>query len=252
MNYEISIIIPHYNSWEKLKRLLDSIGIKEQIQVIVVDDCSTNENDVFVCSEYSHVEFYKMPVNGGSGACRNYGLAHALGKWVLFADADDYFLDGFDETLRKYSNSGADIIFFIPTSIVEGEKRESNRHKDYKELIQNYEFLRDIVSENKLRYRFNPPWSKMIRKEMISENEICFEETRVSNDVMFSVRCGYYAKEIVTEEKTIYCITQGINSLTTKKDFNSIVVRLGEMVKTYRFLRARIPEKEIKQFERSK
>ena len=249
MNQVISIIIPHYNSWDKLGRLLDSIGEQEFIQVIVVDDCSPEENKVFCESDYKNVEFYSLSVNRGAGACRNYGLKHATGEWVLFADADDFFVDNYFLLLKKHIKSTADIIFFVPTSVYEGETRVGTRHLDYEKLILDYHQSRDKTTENKLRYRFNSPCSKMIRKKIIDENQISFEEVKVSNDVLFSVKCGYYAKGLLIEEVPIYCITQGMRSLTTKKDFISIYTRLGEMVKTYKFLRQFLCEKEIKQLE---
>ena len=43
-NYLYSIVIPHYNSPTLLQRMLDSIPQREDIQIIVIDDCSSNEN----------------------------------------------------------------------------------------------------------------------------------------------------------------------------------------------------------------
>lgn len=39
-----SIIIPHYNAPHLLERCLKSIPVREDIQVIVVDDCSPAVN----------------------------------------------------------------------------------------------------------------------------------------------------------------------------------------------------------------
>ena len=41
---QLSIIIPHYNSPNLLKRMLNSIPEREDIEIIVVDDCSKSEN----------------------------------------------------------------------------------------------------------------------------------------------------------------------------------------------------------------
>jgi glycosyltransferase involved in cell wall biosynthesis len=57
----ISIIIPHYNTPALLKRLLDSIGFHEDVQIIVIDDKSTKDLSVFqaVKAEYQsdHTRF---------------------------------------------------------------------------------------------------------------------------------------------------------------------------------------------------
>ena len=82
-----------------LLRCLGSIPIREDVQVIVADDNSdiTEVDDVNLFSlpeKYPHVEFiWGKNENGrkGAGYARNLGLEKAKGKWLVFADADDFF-----------------------------------------------------------------------------------------------------------------------------------------------------------------
>src|SRR5699024_3371812 len=115
--YNLSIIIPHYNSTSSLKKLINTIPDVNEIQVIIIDDHSDAEhkNELIKFEKHfnrSNVEFYNNdPNKKGAGACRNIGLLHARGKWLLFADADDYFLEGFFDTVKKYFNSKCDVVF---------------------------------------------------------------------------------------------------------------------------------------------
>lgn len=43
----------------------------------------------------TNVEIYHNSKKKGAGTCRNIGLERARGKWLLFADSDDLFLDNF-------------------------------------------------------------------------------------------------------------------------------------------------------------
>ena len=96
INY--SIIIPHYNSPDLLMRCLMSIPVKENIQVIVIDDCSPNSDDYLV--RYSELqEYYKTPRGGSAGRARNIGLDYVKGKWVICVDADDLFVENIEEFL---------------------------------------------------------------------------------------------------------------------------------------------------------
>ena len=94
MDIMYSVIIPHKNIPKLLERCLQSIPSRNDIQIIVVDDCS--DKDVIckverLCSLYNTL-LIKTTEGKGAGYVRNIGLTRAIGKWVLFADADDFFL----------------------------------------------------------------------------------------------------------------------------------------------------------------
>lgn len=89
-----SIVIPTYNSYEKLLRAIQSIHEQTygEYEIIVVDDGSTDETkDTIPALELDKVRyFYKN--NGGPASARNVGISHAQGKYVCFLDADDAFM----------------------------------------------------------------------------------------------------------------------------------------------------------------
>lgn len=96
--YKISIIIPHYNSTLSLKYLLSTIPDKPEIQVIVVDDRSTLDNErydkLIKTVRRENILFLRnTSENKGAGVCRNIGLNYAKGEWILFSDSDDYFIE---------------------------------------------------------------------------------------------------------------------------------------------------------------
>jgi len=93
---QISIIIPTYNRPKRLDGLLSSVCAKEldKIEIIVVDDCSTNENKNILRSiqkKYitSPIKFIWNEVNKGGGKTRNIGAAESSGEWIWFIDDDD-------------------------------------------------------------------------------------------------------------------------------------------------------------------
>lgn len=245
---KLSIIIPHYNSCELVKKLLASIPMKEEIQVILVDDDSTE--DTRELQEYAksrQVEFYKNDSDVHSaGRSRNIALQHAVAEWLLFADADDFFLEGFYDTVSAYFESEYDIIYFAPTSVKLSDGKKSKRHIGTYHLAHNYAVSPTWENEAFLRYKWVLPFSKLIRRSMVVENEIIFDETRVSNDVMFSMKCAVHAKKIQASDERIYCITEQQGTLSMLEDRTSVRTRLKMAVRRYKYLRKNLDKKTWK------
>lgn len=214
INY--SIIIPHKNSIELLDYCLASIPVRDDVEVIVVDD-NSDAGKV----DFSHFpkwkgakyELYLTKEGKGAGYCRNVGLDHAKGKWVLFVDADDYVLPCISELFDRCIDSEADIIFFRPKAVMLKDRMtKSMRASAYNDIIDRYQKTGD---ENDLRVLFFSPICKFIRRSIIEIYSIRFDEIRFSNDNFFSTAIGCYAKKIEACDDTYYVITQGNNSLTS-------------------------------------
>lgn len=90
----ISIIIPTYNSNDTIVQAIDSVFNQTftNLEVIVVDDGSTDntKNTLLPYIENGQIK-YIFKQNGGPASARNLGIANALGEYVAFLDADDYW-----------------------------------------------------------------------------------------------------------------------------------------------------------------
>lgn len=248
--YNLSIVIPHYNSVNTLEKLINSIPKKEDIQIIIIDDKSTKQLDelsrlINKISEKNILFLKNTTSKKGAGVCRNIGLNKARGKWVLFADSDDYFLDSMYPTISTYFTSHSDIVFFIPTSVEAETGYISDRHIPYKNHINNYIENPTKRNENILRYMFFVPWSKLINRDFLKGNNILFDEVIASNDVMFSTKIGYYAKSIKVSKKTIYCSLKHKGSMTTQISEQVFDSRLNIWINYYNFLRKNLNKNEF-------
>lgn len=250
-NKIISIIIPHFNSVELLKKLLITIPKKEDIEVIVIDDKSTEgikEFDILSTEkDFEHITFLHNDTDiKGAGSCRNIGIKHAQGKWVLFADADDYFTKNFYEVISSYFTSFSDVVFFKPASVFIDTGEVADRHNRFCSRLDNYLKNKDLKSELELRYKLDGPISKMINREFILKNNIFFEKVIASNDILFSAKVGFFMKKFEISEKTIYVITRNFNSLTVNIQESIYDIRLNEKVKYYNFLKNKLTKNELK------
>ena len=91
-----SVVIPCYNSDERLGKLLQSIVDQKcpfDIEVILSDDCSTKNYDNIVkpFEDLLYIKKVKTDYNFSTNNTRQRGLENATGRWVTFADHDDMF-----------------------------------------------------------------------------------------------------------------------------------------------------------------
>lgn len=244
---KLSIIIPHYNTPDLLLKLLSTIPDVPSIQVIVVDD-NSNVNYIDKIKRNitnSNVELY-FNTSGlkGAGVCRNIGLNNAEGKWILFADADDFFLEDAFSIIKRYLNTNFDVIYFVPTSINLKDGSRSTRHLNYQKRLVNYLKNPNKFTENILRYRFSAPWSKLIRKDFIIKNNILFDEVIASNDVMFSAKVGANLKKFHVSEEKIYCVTRSEGSLTRTMNKSIFLTRFDVFLNYNKYLKSKLTETE--------
>ena len=209
-----SIIIPHKDIPDLLMRCLRSIPVSEDIQVIVVDDNSVGADTYLErYSELSrpYLEFVRTTKGGGAGYARNVGLEHAKGKWILFADADDFFVDDMYDIISSYVDLEADVIYFKKKSVLsENTSIEAERSSFINENIDKYLAYGD---EWPIRAKMYVPWGKMIKRSLIVKHNIRFDETKYANDSYCSMLIGYYADSIKVVNRVLYVVTARPNSL---------------------------------------
>ena len=237
INY--SIIIPHYNIPDLLIRCLKSIPIKEDVQVIVVDDNSPDADTYLErYSELSrpYLEFIRTTKSGGAGYARNVGLEHARGRWLLFADADDFFVDNMYDIISKHVGSDADVIYFQKQAVYSDDINRKSPRSGYLDRIMDI-YLK-TGDELPVRTRHHVPWGKMIKKSLIERHHIRFEEIKYSNDILFSVHVGCFAKKIEAIDTVLYVVTSREGSLhsgsCTKTD--ELKIRAGAAFRYDSFL----------------
>ena len=237
--YTYTIIIPHKNSPQLLQRCLDSIPQRDDLHIIVVDDNSDPDQvdfKHFPGLERPDVEVVLTKEGKGAGYARNVGLEHACCEKVLFADADDYFNYCLGDILDDYKNDTEyDIVFFDRLTVDSYLYTYSNKRDLYKRHFQVYKENQG-EGEKLFRYEFNGPVCKIIKKSLIDEYCIRFEETTNQNDVFFAYTTGYYARQIKVDPRAIYTVTYSTSSIMFTMSPEKYKVRVGVYSRKVRFL----------------
>lgn len=89
---DLSIIVLSYNTRQLLKNCLQSINKAKKndflIEVIVVDNVSTDDSQEMVVDEFSWVRLIESRKNLGFAGGNNLGLKSARGRYLLFLNSD--------------------------------------------------------------------------------------------------------------------------------------------------------------------
>jgi glycosyltransferase involved in cell wall biosynthesis len=86
----ISAVIPVFNGERFIASTLRSVLAQTHLplEVIVVDDGSTDSTERIVRHDFPAVTYHRQP-NRGAAAARNLGVELSRGEWIAFLDADD-------------------------------------------------------------------------------------------------------------------------------------------------------------------
>lgn len=230
INY--SIIIPHKNLPNLLTRCLDSIPERDDVQIIVVDDNSDESVvnfDEFPGQHRKSVQVIFDKSGLGAGHARNVGMKLAKGRWLVFADCDDFFDKIlFNEQLDIFKDSELDLVFFkinyldSETLVPAGFEHKVNSVFDIAKKENDCGYI---------RFRRNAPWAKFVRCSLVRVNQIEFQETRWSNDAWFSTQVALFAQNIQYIEASIYNYTYRENSLIKASSVEALRCRLDIALK---------------------
>lgn len=215
MQYTYSIIIPYRDIYDLLVKAVASIPDREDIQIIIVDNSNKPMDEKKIPHKEKAMVCYTTSEPGqGGGRARNVGLKQVQGTHILFLDADDSFTEGAFDSFDEEVDSLSDIVFYKADSIKLKTGEQSRRHCMVNSFVDDY---LKTGCEDLPRYRYVNPICKLYKAPFVLENGFQFDEVKVSNDFMFSVRTGHFAKQISAVDKVVYMITEGEkNSSLTK------------------------------------
>jgi len=110
----VSIVIPVYNNSQYLEKCITSALSQTYInvEVIVVDDCSTDERVYSILDSFAtntRFRWTKNATNSGISATMNNGIIASQGQWIAFLDCDDWLdVEAVEKLMgRIYAKSGS-------------------------------------------------------------------------------------------------------------------------------------------------
>ena len=111
---EISIITINYNGLNDTCALIETIPFNDRLEVIVVDNASSNQEADTIAKRFPQVKVIKSNQNLGFAGGNNLGIKAARGKYLFFINNDTIFKEFNVQTLIDRLESSPDIAVVCP------------------------------------------------------------------------------------------------------------------------------------------
>lgn len=230
--FTYTFIIPHKNIPSLLKRCIDSIPYRIDIEIIIVDDNSNEESK----RELKHLSRDNLRIiytyeSKGAGYARNIGIQNAHGKWIIFADADDLFLPNILEKIDQYKDISRSLVLFRSICRLSNDlNKEGNRQWLCDMFTKNMKLFNDGKLNNiELILGHGVPWAKMIQLDFLNNKQIFFEEIEYGNDIGWITQLALNAQsnDIILANETLYCLTDRACSLYHSQSQEALYCRFA-------------------------
>ena len=247
-----SIIIPLYNTETYIGECIDSLLVQtmRDFEIIVVDDGSTDKGVQIVkayCEKDSRVKLLQKE-NGGQSTARNAGFRQAQGEYVIFIDSDDFITDKdyLQILYGKIEETNADVVMYRYNKYFE------NRNPQLEKCGYSFKNVTDITDPATLipilaqgDAYYGSAWTKTVRRALLCDNNIEFDENLRCEDIDWSYRIVEVASKIACVDREFLAYRQREGSITkvcTLKNAEDFLFTLEKYKKRYESEDTRIDE----------
>lgn len=149
----VSIIMPSWNTGRFIGESIQSVlnQTYKNWELIIVDDCSTDNTDEIVTSfDDERIRYFRNDKNSGAALTRNKAMREARGEWIAFLDSDDLWMpEKLEKQLSFMKENGYTFSFTEYEKIDEESKplniyvsgpEKVNKHKMY-----NYDYIGQLT-----------------------------------------------------------------------------------------------------------
>ncbi len=188
--------MPVYGTEEFIAESIESVLSQTftDWELILVDDATPDEA-IEIAQQYAEsderLRIVHHEVNRGLSESRNTGMRESRGKYIWFADSDDFFdADLLQRVHEEIEATQADVVMF--GIIEEYFDSEQNHLYDHEVAMEAYRGLNNEWHSKMIDYErdtcFGYSWSKAYSSDVIKKNGLHFETVKLIEDVIFNTQ----------------------------------------------------------------
>lgn len=231
---KISFIVPVYKVEAYLDACIKSVVSQtyRDIEIILVDDGSPDNCpalcDAWAAKDKRIVSVHKK--NGGLSDARNYGMQYATGDYVIFLDSDDFWmssdcLENLISIIKCHPEADFvgfncsyyynDTETFVPWQRYSGELSTPHSNDDA------------IILLTKTSSFTMSAWSKIIRRELLVDNNITFKVGQLSEDIPWFINLLEKSRQCIFANIYVNGYRQNVSGSITNniglRNINSLI-----------------------------
>lgn len=204
---KVSVLISTFNKANYIGDTLDSILTQsmnlQDIELIVVDDCST-DNTINIVSEkigkFLNYKLVQLDENSGTpGKPRNLSIDLSRGKYLMFIDGDDWLPTDSIETLYSLLRKNK-------TDYAAGLTKyfHNDRLARAGVILSKIPYSKTHFRYFRKAFYHLAPAGRMVKSNIIKKNDIRFPEMIFGEDLQFFAEVFFNTKKISTTNKVVY------------------------------------------------
>lgn len=149
----VSVIMPSWNTGKFIAESIQSVidQTYENWELIIVDDCSTDNTDEVVAKfTDKRIRYFKNEKNSGAALSRNRALREANGEWIAFLDSDDLWNPDKLEHQINFMNKHGYTLSYTEYEKIDEESKPLNIYvsgpeKVNKHKMYNYDYIGQLT-----------------------------------------------------------------------------------------------------------
>lgn len=206
INPLVSIIMPVFNVEDYLKESIDSIigQTYQNFELLIINDGST-DGSLDIAKQYLNDKRIKIfnTSNRGVSYARNVGICAAVGDYLYFSDPDDFLdISLLSIVLNKMILSKSQLALFNFNLVDEQSEKIAGAFKiQIKEGVYSSEKIMKNYLQGDIQ---NYPWSYIVQRNVIKDNEIYFPVGRVFEDLAIFPHIIFHAATISIISDSLY------------------------------------------------
>ena len=251
MIYNLTIIIPFYNSEKFILKNLDiflKIPKKFNIEIIYIDNNSTDKAFSIISKRIKDLKDIKLfktnkQLGMGPGIARNLGVLKSNSKYILFVDVDDYLEINYFEKLIKYIKKTNYNFIYLKKKLITINNLKTK-------LSPYLKYNKNNLSEFFIKSNNMQAISIIFKKKFLLENKLKFQRG-IFEDIFYLFKCHYFnSSEIGYFSYDIYIKINNSYSITgASKTFDHIKFKFNAWKSIEIFLKKNISKNIFKKLD---